>query len=164
MKTQTNIIEVNHEDLVNLFSTAFYGSTYLSVEYDDSQIENDEDDCHEDSIAKVLLSGGTIKVTDHYAEGSVYGDLPHDMPTDEDEEGNVVYYVTLEAVKAGLAKAINGNFNTGENDSFSPDWVERQLSFAHRSFYAFAYDDREWDLTTADCLMQIILFNEIIYG
>ena len=25
-------------------------------------------------------------------------------------------------------------------------------------------DEREWDAITADCLMQIILFDEIVYG
>jgi hypothetical protein len=46
------------------------------------------------------------------------------------------------------------------NDTFA----DGNKEFARRSFNAFAFDDTEWDLTTADCLMQIILFNEIVYG
>ena len=34
LKNNVEIIDITHEDLVNLFSTALYGSSYLSAEYD----------------------------------------------------------------------------------------------------------------------------------
>lgn len=159
MKTNTIINEITHEDLVNLFSTAFYDSNYLSVEYEEA-IEYGEDDCHEDIIANILLNGGSVRVTDAYADGVHYGNLKYEYNEDYD----VTYTVNLEDVKRGLERAASGTFNVGENDEYSPDWVERNIEFAKRSFNAFAYDDREWDALTADCLMQIILFDEIVYG
>ena len=157
MKTKTTIEDLTQEDLVNLFSTAFYGSTYLSVEYEEA-IEYDEDDCHEDIIAKILLNGGSVRVTDAYADGVHYGNLKYEYNEDYD----ATYTVTLEDIKRGLERAANGTFNTRKD--VSRDFAERNMIFAKRSFNAFAYDESEWDAITADCLMQIILFDEIIYG
>lgn len=154
MKTQTIISEITHDDLVNLFSTALYGSNYLSSSYDESVDEND-DDCYEDVLAKILLSGGKIQITDYYAEGCDYGNLPRKM----DEDENYTYTVTLEDIKTGLAKAADGTFN-----SQSKDFVEDERRFAKRAFDFFVTEACDFDLTYADCLMQIILFNEIIYG
>lgn len=157
MKTQTTIAELTQEDLVNLFSTAFYGSAYLSADYEES-IEYDEDDCYEDIMAKILLNGGKIMVTDSYADGCHYGNLPWKYNEDYD----VTYEVRLEDIKRGLESASNGTFNLRED--VGSDFAKRNLNFAMWSFNAFAVNEREWDATTADCLMQIILFDEIIYG
>lgn len=170
MNTQTTITDLTQEDLVNLFSTAFYGSNYLSADYEES-VEYNEDDCYKEIMANILLHGGKIMVTDHYAEdGEVYGDLK--CKVDEDENGSLTttYFVTLEDIVAGLTKAANGTFNTGVNENcfgtltMSKDYQDRNIEFAKRSFNAFAFDEREWDYNTADCLMQIILFDEIVYG
>ena len=165
MKTEVKITEITQEDLVNLLSSALYGSSYLSADYEES-VEHDEDDCYEDIMAKILLHGGKIMVTDGYAEdGEVYGSLSCRVDEDKDEgRMTTTYFVTLKDILEGLEKAANGTFNVGENNEYSPDWVDRNKAFAWRSFNAFAFDDTEWDLTTADCLMQIILFNEIVYG
>lgn len=157
MKTQTKITDLSQADLVSLFSTAFYGSSYLSADYEES-IEYDEDDCYEDIMAKILLNGGKIMVTDGYADGCHYGSLPYQFNEDYD----VTYDVTLEDIKRGLERAVNGTFNLRED--VGSDFANGNMEFAKRSFNAFAYDEREWDLVTADCLMQIILFDEIIYG
>lgn len=159
MKTQTTITEFTKDDLVNLFSTALTGSTYLIADYEEA-IEHDEDACHEEIIADILLNGGKVLVTDTYADGCHYGDLRWEYNEDYD----VTYRVGYIDIIKGLGRAANGAFNAGENDEFTPDWRERNLDFARRSFDAFAHDGAEWDLTTADCLMQIILFNEIVYG
>lgn len=165
MNTEVKITYINKEDLVNLLSSALYGSSYLSADYEEA-VEHDEDDCYEDIMAKILLHGGKIMVTDGYAEdGEVYGSLPCRVDEDKDEGRlTTTYFVTLKDILSGLNRAANGTFNVGENDKYSPDWVDRNKAFAWRSFNAFAFDDTEWDLTTADCLMQIILFNEIVYG
>lgn len=165
MKTQLTITELTKENLVDLFSTAFYGSNYLSADYEES-IEHDEEDCHEEIMANILLNGGKIFVTDHYAEdGEVYGNL-HCRVSEADEDGVITttYFVTLTDIIKGLEKAANGTFNAGRDCKVFTDWRERNLEFARRSFNAFAFDESEWDLTTADCLMQIILFDEIVYG
>lgn len=162
MKTETKITELNVEDLVDLFSTAFYGSSYLTADYDEHE-GKDVGDCYEEIMARILLDGGKIEVTDHYAEdGEVYGNLS--CRVDEDEDGclTTTYSVTLSDIREGLEKAINGTFNT--RPDVNGDFSDRNVEFAKRSFNAFAFDEREWDANTADCLMQIILFDEIVYG
>ena len=77
LKNNVEIIDITHEDLVNLFSTALYGSSYLSAEYDKdfyNSIPKDkkEGDCFEDHIADVLLNGGEIYIYDAYSGGDVY--------------------------------------------------------------------------------------------
>ena len=156
MKTKTTITELTHDDLVNLFSTALYGSSYLSADYEES-VEHDEKDCFEDILANILLHGGCIKVNDYYSEGDVYGELPHEL--DEDNECTT-YYVTYDDIKKGLERAADGTFNAG-NDK----WTEQTKRSARVSFDSFMDEDRcDFDLVRADILMQIILFDEIIYG
>ena len=157
MKTQLTITELTKEDLVNLFSTAFYGSSYLSADYEEA-IEYDEEDCHEEIIANILLNGGAVKVTDYYADGCHYGNLRYQYNEDYD----VTYYVRFIDIMQGLERAANGTFNL--RPDVGADFADRNAEFARRSFNAFAFDEQEWDIETADCLMQIILFNEIVYG
>ena len=157
MKTETKIIELNHEDLVNLFSTAMFGSNYLSVYYE-ADVDYDEDDCHEDIIAKVLLNGGDVCITDAYADGCRYGNLRYQWNEDYD----CTYHVRYIDILNGLERAANGTFKTCPD--VSKDFAMRNQEFAKRSFNAFAFDERNWDALTADCLMQIILFDEIVYG
>lgn len=155
MKIKTTITELTHDDLVNLFCTALTGSSYLVAEYDEST-EYDEDDCFEDILANILLHGGSIKVTDYYAEGEVYGSLPHEI----DEDENVTYFVTYDDIKRGLERAADGTFNAGNDE-----WTEQTKRSARASFNSFMDEDScQFDLGGADILMQIILFDEIIYG
>ena len=163
MKTKTTITEITHEDLVNLFSTALYGSTYLSADYtieDKKSVDVSEDDCYEDIIAKILLSGKSVKVTDDYAEGCCYGSLPYRFQDKDDDDSSVIYCVTLDDIKRGLEKAADGTFNAGDNE-----WAEQTKRSARVSFDSFMDEDAcDFDLVRADILMQIILFDEIIYG
>lgn len=157
-KKQVIITEIKHEDLVNLFSTALSGSYYLDADYPDI-CKFDHDDCYEDRLAKTLLNGMSIEVRDGYAEGCVYGNLPHELEKDEDvEEGYeaVRYKVTLDDVKKGLEKAGSGTFKIN---------FDGEEGFALRAFYSFTDEDAcDFDLDYADCLMQIIVFGELIYG
>lgn len=158
MKTKTTITELTHDDLVELFSTALTGSSYLEADYDEST-EYDEDDCFEDILANILLHGGSIKVTDYYADGCMHGSLPHEY-VDNDDEGEVVYVLTLDDIKRGLERAADGTFNAGDDK-----WTEQTKRSARESFDSFMDEDRcDFDLVRADILMQIIIFNEVIYG
>lgn len=153
------ITDITQDDLVNLFSTALYGSSYLGADYPEGDYYNPYDDCYEDKIAKALLNGMSIEVRDGYAEGCVYGNLPHELEKDEDvEEGYeaVRYKVTLKDIRNGLEKAGSGKFKIN---------FDGEEEFALKAFNAFADEDAcDFDLICADCLMQIIVFNEIIYG
>ena len=156
MKTKTTITELTHDDLVELFSTALSGSSYLGADYEES-IEYNEDACLEDILANILLHGGCIKVNDYYSEGDVYGELPHEL---DEEDECTTYFVTYDDIKRGLERAADGTFNAG-NDK----WTEQTKRSARVSFDSFVDEDRcDFDLVRADILMQIILFDEIIYG
>lgn len=147
------IEDITHDDLVNLFSTALYGSTYLDADYPEGDYYNPYDDCYEDRIAKALLNGFSIDVIDTYAEGCVHGNLPHKI---DEETEDVSYKITLADIKKGLEKAGSGKFKL----NFDGEEV-----FARKAFEAFVDEDAtDFDLICADCLMQIIVFNEIIYG
>lgn len=157
IKSEVTIDEITHDDLVNLFSTALYGSSYLSADYDEA-IEHDEEDCFEDELAKILLHGGSIQVTDHYAEGCAYGKLPHTIDKYNDE--CVTYTLTFADVVKGLTNAANGTFKLSGKKVYQ----EQDKKAAKVSFDNLAEESLEFDLVRADILMQIILFDEIIYG
>ena len=156
-KTKTTITEITHDDLVNLFSTALYGSSYLGADYEES-VEHNEKDCFEDILANILLHDGSIMITDYYAEGCVYGSLPHGI----DEDENVTYLVTYDDIKRGLERAADGTFTI--TTKLGEDYVKGEKESARVSFNSFANEELDFDLVRADILMQIILFDEIIYG
>lgn len=148
MKTKTIITEITHEDLVNLFSTATYGSSYFEVvkkkkDYYGTELE-DENDCREDTWSKILLSGKAVYVLDYYSEEEAYGNLPHEW--DEKREA-MKYTVTLKDIKNGLEKALN---NGGWDGKCARDLI----------------DDNSYnlDLPEAENLLQIITFGKAIYG
>lgn len=148
MKTKTIITEINHDDLVNLFSTATYGSTYFDVakkkkDYYGTELE-DANDCREDTWAKVLLAGKPVYVFDYYSEEVAYGNLPHEWDKERDA---MIYTVTLEDIKKGLQKALDNG-----------DWD------AKCAFDLINDDACDLDLTEAENLLQIITFGEAIYG
>ena len=155
MQTRTTISHISHDDLVNLFSTALYGSSYLSADYGVTA-ERKENDCYEDIIARCLLNGDTVEVTDHYSD-TPYGKLRHLV--DEDEEC-VTYYVNINHILDGLERAANGTFHT----EGSAEYQEREKEAARAAFWSLANESLDFDLVSADILMQIILFDEIIYG
>lgn len=159
LKNNVEIIDITHEDLVNLFSTSLYGSSYLSAEYDKdfyNSIPKDkkEGDCFEDHIADVLLNGGEIYIYDAYSEGEVYSKNGELIKEEYGGEEYAQYTLTLTDIIEGLQRAANGTYKT-KNDT----------KFIRQCFNEFAEDDCYYlDLTDADALMQVITFNELIYG
>ena len=154
MNQNIEIVSVSKDDLVNLLSTALYGSSYLSADYDKIfyyQIPDDKKrgDCFEEKCADVLLNGGEIYIYDGQSEGEVYSDkgiVINDSCTQ--------YTITLDDIINGLQRAVNGTYNVCNDQKYVHDCV-------------FALDDDfdfDFDLTDADTLMQVILFNEVIYG
>lgn len=148
MKTKTIITEINHDDLVNLFSTATYGSDYFDVvkkkkDYYGTELEDEYDD-RETTWAKILLAGKPVYVLDYYSEEEAYGNLPHAW---DEKRGAMKYTVTLEDIKKGLQKAIdNGGWD------------------AECAFNLINEDSCNLDLPEAENLLQIITFGEAIYG
>lgn len=157
MKTKT-IIELNQEDLVDLISTATYGSNWLdSYAHDRAGVQVEEGDCIEDVKAKCLLAGKKITFTDYYAEGETYGDLESRIV----ENGVAEYLVGLDDIVAGLQKCADGTFNIGYGDGSSERaWLKE--CYAH--FSAPDEGRMQEDLPEAEALMQVIIFGELIYG
>jgi hypothetical protein len=148
MKTRTIITELNHDDLVDLFSTALYGSSLFSAYYDKKDYKKcnpSENDCFEDKLAKILLNGYSVIVCDHYAdEDEFYGDLPHDW---DEADRCVEYTVTLEDIKNGIGKALDQG---GWTSKCAMDFIN--------------HEEGDLDLPEAEELVQWILFGETIYG
>lgn len=148
MKTKTTISDINHNDLVNLLSTALYGSSWLGITYNKTEYPNSEpseDDCIEDKAAKILLHGYSITLYDMYAEDEEdhYGTLPYSW----DERGETMdYTVTLADIKRGLEKAMNYG-----------GWPAKYV-------YNLMNEDSDFDQPQAESLVQWILFGEEIYG
>ena len=150
MKLTTTITDITKEDLVNLFSTAIYGSNWLGLkirktDYYGTSLE-DNTDCTEDKWAKVLLDGKSVFVYDYYAEDDddFYGELFHVYC---ESRGAMRYTITLSDIKKGIEKAIN----SGGYD-------------AECAFDLINNDSCDLDLTEAENLLQIIIFGEAIYG
>lgn len=155
MKLTTTITSLDKEDLINLFSTATYGSNWLYITTPKGfadDISKEEASCREEIWAEVLLHGRMLYGVDATAEGEVFNDRGRVVEENEEE---VEYPFTLDGIIEQLNKAANGTF-------ICPD--ESTKLFAARAVASFACDSSDFDLTYADALMQIILFNEIIYG
>lgn len=141
---------INHDGLVDLLCTATYRSNWLSIEAPDREGLNIADtDCREDIWAKALLAGKSIQAIDYYAEDEVYS--PN---ATLDEDGNGVYTLDMKSVLKGLQNAIDGKFKNAEDER---DYVIDCV-------IDFLKGDGSMDLPEAETLMQIIMFNEVIYG
>ena len=151
MRTTTTIEGVSLENLVDLFTTATYGSSWLDIFAPvRTGLHIEETDCREDVWAKALLAGHPIECTDYYAEGDVYGYLPHTIG-DNDE---VTYKVAMQDVLDGLQKCADGTFKGNKSDH---DWLRD-------CFNHFRAGEGDMDLPEAEAIMQVIMFNELIYG
>lgn len=155
MKTKTTITEITHEDLVNLLSTATYGSSWLSctiAKGTRQQLEILPGDCREDVWAKALEAGHPIYITDHQAEGCTYGDKGS---VNQDEEESAVYRITLEDIKEGLANALDGDFAPNDED---------EVELATRCVVHLRDEAYDFDNTEAEILCQIIMFGSVVYA
>ena len=139
MKSQVKIkvTEFEHEELVNLLSTALYGSTCFGADYDEDKyeaIEEKHGDCFEDALADMLLAGHKIEIIDCEADGEKYSDRFVRFDGDD-----AVYEVGLEDFLK-TASTVKGY-----------KLVEEVLS-------------GDGDYYTADAFLQRVVFGEEIYG
>ncbi len=138
MKTKITVTEFTHDELVDLLSTALYGSSWFEADYDNDKyklIENKEGDCFEDKLADMLLAGHKITLIDNYAEGESYSKKC--VGFNRDESAN--YEISLKDIlKTASTKS---GFKL----------VEEVL-------------DGDGDYWTADAFLQRVVFGEEIYG
>lgn len=136
--TRANIDNISKETLVDLFSTATYGSNWLEITtlkaercLDDNLTEEYlQSRCCEERWADRLLNGGHIVCYDYYA-------------AEDNEEGNPArYQVDLNTLKERLKLA--------RDKEAVRDWCDFVLE-----------ND---DYYTCNNLMQVVMFGEVIYG
>ena len=138
MKTKITVTEINHEELVDLLSTALYDSSWFGASYDSDtykKLKNTTGECFEDKLADMLLAGHQISITDYEADGESYSIKCTKITAD----GDAVYKVGLEdflkvaSTKTGF-KLLNEVL------------------------------DGTGDYWTADAFLQRVVFGEEIYG
>ena len=146
MKTKIQVIELTHEEIVNIFSTASYDNYLLELSYGDSMDDlarevkkkwnetHGDTMCYEDKLAAILENGGTIAAVDK--EEYEYGSYEGEEPTKE----NHVYPITM--------KSLLDACSTTEGYSYA----KRLLK------------DEEGDIYDAWNIIQIAMFGEVIYG
>lgn len=139
MKTEIKVLSFTHDELVNLLSTALYGSSWFDADYDRTiynTLEKTNGDCYEDKLADMLLAGYKITIIDMEAEGEKYSDKC--VRIDEDDE-SAVYEVRLE------------DFLQTASTKDGYRLVMEVLS-------------GDGDFWTADAFLQRVVFGEEIYG
>lgn len=137
MKTEIKVTELTHEELVDLLSTALYGSNWFEASYDSKvykSLTETEGDCFEDALADMLLAGHKIKITDYYAEGESYSKRCVGFDGEDAE-----YEVTLK------------DFLRTASTKSGFKLVEEVL-------------DGDGDFWTADAFLQRVVFGKEIYG
>ena len=136
MTYNVQVTGVTHEELVNLFSTAFYGNEYMGANYDKNGLnkipeDKREGNCFEDFLADMILNGKSIQVTDYLAEGEDYGCL-HCYPAEYDDEF-IVYDLELEDILKGLSSEVNfrmmQEIQSGEGDMFTAYTLIQRIIF-----------------------------------
>jgi hypothetical protein len=138
MKTKITVTTMEHEELVDLLSTALEGSSWFGASYDKTLYESIQEThgyCLEDKLADMLLAGHQITITDYEADGESYSSKCTRITAD----GDAVYKVGLEdflkvaSTKTGF-KLLNEVL------------------------------DGTGDYWTADAFLQRVVFGEEIYG
>ena len=137
MKTKITVTELDHEDLVNLLSTALYGSSWFEADYDNNiyrTLTVKGGDCFEDKLADMLLAGHKITIIDHEAEGESYSKKCVGFDGE-----SAIYEVTLK------------DFLKTASTQRGYQLVEEVL-------------DGDGDYWTGDAFLQRVVFGEEVYG
>lgn len=138
MKTKITVTALDHDELVDLLSTALEGSVWFRASYNRELYESIKEThgyCFEDHLADMLLAGHQITITDYEAEGESYSSKCTRITAD----GNAVYKIGLDDILK-VASTKNG--------------------------FQLLSDvlDGTGDFYTADAFLQRVVFGEEIYG
>lgn len=138
MKTKITVTSIDHDELVDLLSTALEGSNWFGASYDSDtykKLENTTGECFEDKLADMLLAGHQITITDYEADGESYSSKCTKITAD----GDAVYKVGLD------------------------DFLK--VASTKRGFQLLSdVLDGTGDYWTADAFLQRVVFGEEIYG
>lgn len=155
MKTKLTITKLEGRDLSLLLGAAAAGSEWLAITTNKDARGGFKVDGSVDlaaSWAAHLLAGGKLTAFDSQAEGELRGPIK-DKHLDEDGDG--VYIFGLDDIIRGLEAAANATY-TGALERGKDPGSSSFSSLYFRDISAFSGPE-------ADVLLQIILFNEIVY-
>lgn len=138
------------ETLHKLFSTALTdgNSDYDKDFWESLAHDKQQGNRYEDRLLDCLLNGGTIHIYDDQADGELYGAKGVIL-----KDGRGMYTVTLKDIIDGLQRAADGSFKF-EDDSEKKEVKDAFLSLMKDVFLPEFF---------AIPLIQVILFNELIY-
>lgn len=139
METKIKVTAMSHNELVDLLSTALYGSQWFAASYDKKIYESLDcvtGECFEDKLADMLLAGHKISITDIEADGETHSDK---FVRFEGRYDDAVYEVGL------------NDFLEVASTPRGYKLIEDVLS-------------GEGDYYTADAFLQRVVFGEEIYG
>lgn len=138
MDIKIKVESMTHEELSDILETALYGSNWLGADYDESDYEklDSKEECLSDQLAALLLNGYEVTFTDYYAEGETYGTK---CKSSVDEDGDGIYKVNIVRILEAAS--------TPEGYNLVKEII-----------------DGDGDYYTADNFMQLVLFDEVIYG
>ena len=138
MKTKITVTAMEHDELVDLLSTALEGSSWFGASYDKILYESIQEThgyCLEDKLADMLLSGHQITIIDYEADGESYSSKCTKITAD----GDAVYKVGLD------------------------DFLK--VASTKKGFQLLSdVLDGTGDYWTADAFLQRVVFGEEIYG
>lgn len=138
MKTKITVTAMEHDELVDLLSTALEGSNWFGASYDKTLYESIQEThgyCLEDKLADMLLAGHQITIIDYEADGESYSGKCTKITAD----GDAVYKVGLD------------------------DFLK--VASTKKGFQLLSdVLDGTGDYWTADAFLQRVVFGEEIYG
>lgn len=139
MKTKITVTRFEHDELVNILSTALYDSSWFGAGYDRAVYESlaeKNGDCFEDILADMLLAGHKITITDYEAEGESYSDKC--VGINEDDE--------------------SAEYEIGIEDFLKVASTEEGYKLVQEVLLG------DGDYYTADAFLQRVVFGEEVYG
>ena len=138
MKTEIKVTELEHDELVDLLSTALYGSTWFDASYDKGiyeKLEKTHGECFEDKLADMLLNGHNITITDMEADGESYSKK---FVRFEGKYQNAVYEVELnDFLKVASTKKgfrLLEDVLSGEGDYYTSDAFLQRVVFGEEVY------------------------------
>lgn len=139
METKIKVTAMSHNELVDLLSTALYGSQWFAASYDKKIYESLDcvtGECFEDKLADMLLAGHKISITDIEADGETHSDK----------------FVRFEG------RYDDAVYEVGLNDFLEVASTPKGYKLINEVLSG------EGDYYTADAFLQRVVFGEEIYG
>lgn len=149
-------VELNHEDLINIFSTALYGNSAMECLYRKSDYGNIPfllTDTREEVIAKILMGGGEVTIIDNEGAEECVDDVCHYGKKGKNWQSNGVIDM------GGYYKCYSPMYKVNLRNILNGIKTERGYELAKSLLI-----DENGDMWTAYNLLQVVLFGEEIYG